>query len=81
LAVPFGDLPAGAGPFLEALNLTDVQAGFSSPLTAAIQGTNTFLRKRMATAGARPTARVLVAQGKRHPLDRLRGDRPQPRAS
>jgi hypothetical protein len=65
LVVPFGDLPAAAGPFLDALNLTDVQAGFSSPLTAAIQGTNTLLRQRLAQPGGRPAARVLVTQGKK----------------
>jgi hypothetical protein len=63
--VPFGDLPAAAGPFLEALNLTEAQGGLSSPLTAAIQGTNTLLRQRLARPGARPTARVLVAEGKK----------------
>ncbi len=68
LMVPFGELPAAAGPFLQALNLTDVQAGYSSPLTAAIQGTNTLLARRIAAPGARPVARVLVTQGKKAPM-------------
>jgi hypothetical protein len=65
LIVPITDLPAAARPVLEALNLTDVQAGFSSPLTAAVQGTTSYLRKRMAMPGARPSALVLVTQGKK----------------
>jgi hypothetical protein len=65
LAVPITDLPAAAQPVLEALNLTDVQAGFGSPLSAAVQGTTTYLRRRTAQPGARPAALVVVTEGKK----------------
>jgi hypothetical protein len=63
--VPIAELPGGAKALLDAVDLTEDQAGFSSPLSAAVKGTLTFLRKRAAAPDARPAALVLVTEARK----------------
>src|SRR5262249_48634714 len=50
---PSGDLPGAAKPVLDRLDLTALQAGFTSPTTAAVTGALKALAKRAAMPNAR----------------------------
>jgi Mg-chelatase subunit ChlD len=63
LRVPFTDLPGGAKTLLTALDLTDVQAGWSTPLVSGIRGSLVALKKRAAEKPGRPAALVLITAG------------------
>jgi hypothetical protein len=60
LRVPFAELPAGAKPLLDAVDLGELQSGPTMPLAAGVRGSLVALGKRMAEQPGRPRALVLV---------------------
>jgi hypothetical protein len=60
LRVPFAELPGGAKPLLDAVDLGEVQGGVTMPLAAGVKGSLAALNKRATEMPGRTRALVLV---------------------